>query len=77
MGRVVLAKTTAFCCGLALMGADQFRLYRDLSPAKVLQLCSVTSIPLGVDDPDSKGSFSKMELNEGLFPCLKVTIENT
>ena len=60
-------KTTALHCGLGLLGADDLRFFRDLSPAKAFQLCSITSIPLGVDDPDSKGSFSKviMDLYNG------------
>ena len=40
-------------CALGPMGADNLRFIRDLSSAKVSQLCLVTSIPLGVDDPDS------------------------
>ena len=60
-------KTTALQCGLSLLGADELRFFRDLSPAKVIQLCSSTSIPLGVDDPDSKAGFSKtiMDLYNG------------
>ena len=53
-------KTTALHCGLAFIGADDLRFYRQLTAAKVLQLCSSTSIPLGVDDPDTKTSFSKI-----------------
>ena len=53
-------KTTALYCGLALLGADDLRFFREISPAKASQLCSVTSIPLGVDDPDSKSGFSKV-----------------
>ena len=53
-------KTTALHCGLGLLGADELRFFRELTPAKVSQLCSITSIPLGVDDPDSKNSFSKL-----------------
>ena len=59
-GQSGTGKTTALHCGLGLMGADDLRFFRDLSPAKVSQLCSVTSVPLGVDDPDSKSSFSKI-----------------
>ena len=47
-------------CALGLMGADNLRFIRDLSSAKVSQLCLVTSIPLDVDDPDSKNSFSNI-----------------
>ena len=53
-------KTSALHCGLGLVGADNLRFFRDLLPAKVSQLCLVASIPLGVDDPDSKNSFSKI-----------------
>ena len=53
-------KTTALHCGLALIGADDLRFYQQLTAAKVLQLCSSTSIPLGVDDPNTKTSFSKI-----------------
>ena len=53
-------KTTALHCGLSLMGADDIRFYREVTPALVQKLCSETNIPLGVDDPDSKGAFSKM-----------------
>ena len=53
-------KTTAIHCGLGLMGADDFRFFHNLSPAKAFELCSVTSIPLGYDDPDSKHGFSTL-----------------
>ena len=59
-GQSGTGKTTALHCGLGLLGVDNLRFFRDLSPAKVSQLCSVTSIPLGVDDPDSRNSFSKI-----------------
>lgn len=53
-------KTTALSCGLSLLGAESLRFFRDLSSAKIIQLCSVTNIPLGLDDPDTKGGFSKV-----------------
>ena len=53
-------KTTALSCALSLLGADNLRFFRDISPAKIMQLCSVTNIPLGLDDPDTKGGFSKI-----------------
>ena len=43
---------TSLHCGLSLLGADNIRFYHHLSPAKAMQLCSVTNIPLGLDDPD-------------------------
>lgn len=53
-------KTTAVCCGLGLFGADEFRFFHQVSPAKAFELCSTTSIPLGYDDPDTKHGFSSL-----------------
>ena len=60
-------KTTALHCGLAIMGANDTRFYREVTPAMVQKLCSETNIPLGINDPDSRGSFSKvlMDLHGG------------
>ena len=53
-------KTTALHSGLSLLGADDFRFFHHLSPAKAMQLCSLTNIPLGLDDPDTKSNFSSL-----------------
>ena len=53
-------KTIAIHCRLALLGVDEFRLYHKVSAAKALELCSVTSIPLGYDDPDTQHGFSSL-----------------
>ena len=53
-------KTTALHSGLSLLGADDLRFFRHLSPAKAMQLCSITNIPLGLDDPDTKSSFCSL-----------------
>ena len=53
-------KTTALHCGLALVGADDIQFYQEPTTAMVQKLCSETNIPLGVDDPDTKGAFSKV-----------------
>ena len=53
-------KTTALHCGLALMGADDIRFYHEVTPAMVQKLCAKTNLPLGIDDPHSKSSFSKV-----------------
>ena len=53
-------KTTALHTGLSLLGADDFRFFHNLSPAKALQLCSITNIPLGLDDPDTKSQFCSL-----------------
>ena len=37
-------KTTALHCGLSLMGADDIRFYREVTPAMVTKLCSQTNI---------------------------------
>lgn len=52
-------KTTALRCSLALCGADK-RFFREISGPKIAELCSVTDIPLGVDDPDSKSNLNKV-----------------
>lgn len=66
-GQSGTGKTTALRCSLGLLGADDLRFYHGLSTAKILQLCSGTSIPLGVDDPESRVAFSKviMDLYNG------------
>jgi len=56
-------KTTAVHCGLGLLGADNIRFFRHITPAKVAQLCSISSIPLVVDDPDTKSGFSCMVMD--------------
>ena len=53
-------KTTAVHCGLGLLGADDVRFFRKITPAKVAQLCATSNIPLVVDDPDTKSGFSSM-----------------
>ena len=53
-------KTTALHCGLSLLGADDLRLFHHLSPAKAIPLCSLTNLPLGLDDPDTKVNFSSL-----------------
>ncbi len=66
-GKSGSGKTTALLSGLSLFGADNLRFFRGLSSAKVTQLCSITNIPLGLDDPDTKGGFNKaiMDLFNG------------
>ena len=59
-GKSGTGKTNALRCGLGLLGAHDFRFYHHLSAAKALQLCSITNIPLGLDDPDSKSGFSSL-----------------
>ena len=61
-------KTTAICCGLGLLGADDFRFFHQVSPAKAFELCSIMSIPMGYDDPDTKHGFSSLiiDLYHGL-----------
>ena len=56
-------KMTAVDCGFGLLGADDIRLFRRITPAKVAQLCSMSSIPLVVDDADTKSGFSSMVMD--------------
>ena len=53
-------KTTALLCGLSLLGAHDVRFYSKMTKEKILQLCGTSSIPLGVDDPQSKGDISRL-----------------
>lgn len=53
-------KTTSLHSGLSLVGADDLRFFHNITPAKAMQLCSLTNIPLGLDDPDTKSSFSSL-----------------
>lgn len=66
-GKSGSGKTTALLCSLSLLGADTLRFFRGLSSAKIIQLCSISNIPLGLDDPDTKGEFNKaiMDLFNG------------
>ena len=50
-------KLTALHCGLGLVEAGDF--YK-VSPAKAFELCSITSIPMGYNDPDTKHGFSSL-----------------
>lgn len=52
-------KTTALRCGFSL------RFYHHLSPAKAKHLCSLTNIPLALDDPDVKSTFPIIDLYNG------------
>ena len=56
-------KTTALHCGLGLLGADDLRFFRQLSSSKALQLCAVTNLPLGLDDPDTKSNFCNLVMD--------------
>ena len=53
-------KTTALHCGLGLLGAD----FHKVSLAKAFELCSITSIPMGYDDPDTKHPYNGSVLVE-------------
>lgn len=53
-------KTTPLLSGLALFGAQNTHFYSKTPEEKVLTLCSTTGIPLGIDDPQSKGDISRL-----------------
>ncbi len=53
-------KTTALECALSLFGARDSRLYSKVTRAKMFDLCCDSGIPLGVDDPHSKGDINKL-----------------
>ena len=53
-------KTTALWCALALIGAQNNYFFSKLSKEKVLQLCCTLNIPIGIDDPQSKGDINRL-----------------
>jgi len=53
-------KTTALLCGLGLLGMQDFRFYSKVTKEKILQLLCSSGVPLGVDDPQSKGDISRL-----------------
>ena len=58
-----MGRTTALHCALNLLGADELRYFHQLSPAKALQLCSLSSIPLGLEDPGTKSNFCSLVMD--------------
>ncbi len=53
-------KTTALLCALALFGACDSHFYSKVTKEKVLQLCSSSGIPVGIDDPESRNDISRL-----------------
>lgn len=53
-------KTTALWCALALIGAQNNYFFSKLSKEKALQLCCTLNIPIGIDDPQSKGDINRL-----------------
>lgn len=53
-------KTTALRCALGMMGIVSTRLYCSITKEKIVDLCCSSGIPLGVDDPQSKGDISNL-----------------
>ena len=56
-------KTTALLCALALYGAQNSHFYSKITKEMVLQICSNTGIPIGVDDPQSKSEISRLMID--------------
>ncbi len=59
-GQSVTGKTTALLCDLSLLGVQEVCFYSKLMKEKVLQMCASSCLPLGVDDPQSKGDISRL-----------------
>ena len=53
-------KTTALKCTLGMLGIASNRLYCDVTKEKIVDLCCQSGMPLGVDDPRSKGNISNL-----------------
>ncbi len=62
-GQSGTGKTAALLCGLSMFGAHENRFYSKLTKERILALCSGCSIPLGVDDPDSKNHISRLVID--------------
>lgn len=56
-------KTTALQASMAILGAIKSRFYSKITPAKILQLCATSGIPLAVDDPQSKAEISRLMID--------------
>ena len=56
-------KTTALLYALALYGAQDTHFYSKITKEKVLQICSHTGIPIGVDDPQSRSEISRLMID--------------
>ncbi len=60
MGLVGRAKPRLFIVVCLYVVPMKPGFYREPTPAMVQKLYSETNIPLGVDDPDTRGAFSKV-----------------
>ena len=59
-GETGTGKTTALLCGLSLYAAQESHFFSKVTKEKVIQLCSTSCIPLGIDDPQSKNDISRL-----------------
>ena len=53
-------KTTALRCALGMLGISETRMYCSITKEKFFDLCCESCMPLGVDDPKSKGEISNL-----------------
>ena len=53
-------KTTSLLCALSLFGSTSNRFYSKVTKEKIIDLCCTSGVPLGVDDPQSKGDISSL-----------------
>ncbi len=45
---------------LGMQGTSENRLYCSITKEKIIDLCCESNVPLGVDDPSSKGDISNL-----------------
>ena len=58
---LVFGKTTALECAMALLGAQESRLYSKVTREKIFDMCCDSGgIPLGVNDPHSRNDINKL-----------------
>ena len=56
-------KTTALRCGLLLLGAYPQRFWSHATKEKYVSLCSSSSLPLGIEYPQSQGIISDLVMS--------------
>lgn len=56
-------KSTALKISLAMLGIFYHRFYCSITKEKIIDLCCSSGVPLGVDDPQSKGDISNLMIS--------------
>ena len=62
-------KTTALWSGLSLLGAHKNSFFSKISKEKALQLCCMSNIPIGIDDPQSSPDHRSLQWSAKCYIC--------